>query len=72
MDEVRFGSERDELPPGAVRAVLRITQAAGLVRQTRHGFSITDLGREVQQCVDSDDRAVSSKVGRRRSPESVA
>jgi hypothetical protein len=52
MDEIRFGSERDELPPGAVRAALRITQAVRLVRQTRHGFSITDLGREVQKRVE--------------------
>lgn len=52
MNEIRFGSERDELPPGAVRAVLGITQAAGLVRQTRHGFSITDLGREAHGCIE--------------------
>ncbi len=37
------------LPAGAIRAALSITQAAGLVRLTRHGFSITGVGREVQR-----------------------
>src|SRR5688572_544328 len=35
MDEVRFGEKsRDNLPASAIRAVLRIAQAAGLVRLT--------------------------------------
>jgi hypothetical protein len=78
MDEIRFGSERDELPPGALRAVLSITQAAGLVRQTRDGFSITDLGREVQERVEPRRgvvRRMNSPVRKRflgRTPASVS
>src|SRR3954454_18504454 len=48
MDEIRFdekwNSDRRDLPASAIRAVLCITQAAGLVRLTRHGFSITEVG----------------------------
>lgn len=53
MDEIRFDEKwsagSHDLPPSAIRAVLSITQAAGLVRLTRHGFSITEVGREVQR-----------------------
>ena len=38
-----------KLPDHAIRSVLRIMRAAGVVRLTRHGFSITDTGREVYQ-----------------------
>lgn len=53
MDEIRYdeksSSDHQELPASAIRAVLCITQAAGLVRLTRHGFSITEVGREVHR-----------------------
>lgn len=53
MDEIRFDEKWNpdcrELPASAIRAVLCITQAAGLVRLTRHGFSITEVGREVHR-----------------------
>ena len=53
MRELRLGKKRRfdnyDLPASAIRAALRITQAAGLVRMTRHGFSITELGREIQR-----------------------
>ena len=56
MDEIRFDEkwnpDRRDLPASAIRAVLRITQAAGLVRLTRHGFSITEVGREVQRRIE--------------------
>jgi ribosomal protein S19E (S16A) len=66
MDEMRFGktarSERDEVPASAVRAVLSITQAAGLVRQTRDGFSITDAGRDIQRRIESGTRVTSARA----------
>jgi len=50
MDEIRFAERRSpdhhELPAAAIRAVLCATQAAGFVRLTQDGFSITELGRE--------------------------
>ena len=51
IDEIRHGKDWSrmsrDLPTSAVRAALRITQAAGLIRLTSEGFSITDLGREI-------------------------
>jgi hypothetical protein len=53
MDEIRFdamqGAGDGDLPAAAIRAVLSISQAAGLIRLTRHGFSITEIGREVHR-----------------------
>jgi hypothetical protein len=60
MDEIRFDEkwkpDRHDLPASAIRAVLCITQAAGLVRLTRHGFSITEVGREVQRRIEPETR----------------
>lgn len=44
----------DNLPDGAVRAFLSIMQAAGLLRMTRRGFSITEVGRELYQRMDRE------------------
>jgi len=53
VDEIRFDEQcrrdSDELPAGAIPALLGIMQVAGLVRLTRHGFSMTEVGREVCQ-----------------------
>jgi hypothetical protein len=60
MDEIRFdekwNADRHDLPGSAIGAVLCITQAAGLVRLTRHGFSITEVGREVQRRIEPGTR----------------
>jgi hypothetical protein len=59
-DEIRFsagrGSHSDDLPKGAIHIALAITRAAGLVRLTRHGFSITDAGRDVQRRIPAASR----------------
>lgn len=51
IDEIRHGEDWSrtslDLPTSALRAALRITQAAGLIRLTGGGFSITELGREI-------------------------
>jgi hypothetical protein len=56
MDEIRFDEKRNpnrrDLPASAIRAVLSISQAAGLARLTRHGFSITEVGREVHRRIE--------------------
>ena len=80
MDEIRFdekwNSDRRDLPASAIRAVLCITQAAGLVRLTRHGFSITEVGRKVQRRIEPETRtrmpqirAIRSISGSGRCPE---
>ena len=59
MDEIRFDEKwprSTDLPASAIRAVLCITQAAGLVRLTRHGFSITEVGREVHRRIEPETR----------------
>jgi hypothetical protein len=60
MDEIRvdekWSPNHHKLPTSAIRAVLCITQAAGLVRLTRHGFSITEVGREVQRRIEPETR----------------
>ena len=60
-DEIHF-SERwrpnlYDLPASAIHAALCITQAAGLVRLTRRGFSITEVGREVQRRIEPEECA---------------
>lgn len=56
MDEIRFGGKSSphdqDLPASALRAVLWISQLAGLVSLTRQGFSITEIGREVQRRIE--------------------
>lgn len=51
VHEARAAEERrgthEDMPMGAIRAVLTILQLARLARMTRAGFSITELGREV-------------------------
>jgi hypothetical protein len=80
MDEIRFDKkwnpDRQDLPASAIRAVLCITQAAGLVRLTRHGFSITEVDREVQRRIEPETRtrrpqvcAIRSISGSGRRPE---
>jgi len=58
MDEIRFDKKWNagyqDLPAGAIRTVLSITQAAGLVRLTRHGFSVTEVGRDVQRRIEPE------------------
>ncbi len=53
VDDFRFDEkwrrDSDELPASAIPAVLGIMQLAGLVRITRHGLSITEVGREVRR-----------------------
>ena len=60
VDEICFDEkwrrESDELPAGAIPAVLGIMQVAGLVRITRHGFSITEVGREVHRRIEPSAR----------------
>ena len=46
----------DDLPDCAICAVLSIMRAAGIVRLTRHGFSITEVGREVYQRMEHNVR----------------
>jgi len=57
IDEIRFGAkQRDnchDLPASALRAALCMIQAAGLVRLTPHGFSITAVGRKVQRRLET-------------------
>ncbi|MEP6672983.1 MAG: winged-helix domain-containing protein [Chthoniobacter sp.] len=50
------------LPDWAIRTVLSIMQAAGLVRMTRRGFSITEVGRELHQRMDREVRPPMSKA----------
>ncbi len=52
----------DNLPDRAIRTVLSIMQAAGLVRRTRRGFSITEVGRELHQRMDREVRPPMSKA----------
>lgn len=56
VDEIRFDEkwrrDSDELPAVAIPAVLGIMQVAGLVRITRHGLSITEVGREVRRRIE--------------------
>ncbi len=51
VDDLRFDEQwrrdSDELPANAIPAVLGIMQVAGIVRITRHGLAITNVGREV-------------------------
>jgi hypothetical protein len=66
VDEIRFDKkwrrDSDELPASAIPAVLGIMQLAGIVRITRHGFSITEVGREVQRRIEPEPRAQMPKV----------
>ncbi|MEO6740480.1 MAG: winged-helix domain-containing protein [Chthoniobacteraceae bacterium] len=52
----------DNLPDGAIRAFLSIMQAAGLVRMTRRGFSITEVGRELYHRMNREVRPPISEV----------
>ena len=68
-DEIRFSQRRrsnsHDLPKGAIHIALAITRAAGLVRLTRHGFSITDAGRDVQRRIPATSRkALLSEVNK--------
>ena len=49
----KWRRDSDELPGVAIPAVLGIMRVAGLVRITRHGLSITDVGREVHRRMPS-------------------
>jgi hypothetical protein len=40
------------VPSSAIRAVLRLLQGSGFVRSDRHGFVVTDLGRELYERVE--------------------
>ena len=66
VDEIRFDEkwrgDSDELPASAIPAVLGIMRLAGLVRITRHGFSITEVGREVQRRIEPEPRVQMPKV----------
>jgi len=66
VDEICFDEkwrrESDELPAGAIPAVLGIMQVAGLVRITRHGLLITQVGREVQRRIEPRPRIQKPKV----------
>ena len=65
MDGLRFtprwSAATSHLPAGAIRAVLNLMQAAGLIRLTRDGFSITQIGREVQRRIDLTGRQFLTK-----------
>jgi hypothetical protein len=60
VDDVRFDEkwrrESDALTASAILAVLGIMQVARVVRVTEHGFSITDVGREVHRRIESATR----------------
>jgi hypothetical protein len=72
MDEMRFGGNWDhDLSGHAIRAVLSITQAAGLVRLTRHGFSISEIGREVHRRMQAEGKE-NSKAQRGTSGKEIA
>ncbi|MEP6673098.1 MAG: hypothetical protein ABJF10_28310 [Chthoniobacter sp.] len=53
VDDFRFDEQwrrdSDELPASAMLAVLGLMQVAGVVRITRHGMAITEVGREVHR-----------------------
>ena len=40
------------VPASAIRAVLRLLQGSGFVRLDRHGFVVTELGRELYERLD--------------------
>ena len=48
----KWRRDSDELPSSAIPAVLGIMHVAGLVRITRHGLSITEVGREVHRRIE--------------------
>lgn len=60
VDDFRFDEkwrrDSDELPASAIPAVLGIMQVAGLARITRHGLSITEVGREVHRRIEPSAR----------------
>jgi hypothetical protein len=67
VDEIRFAGKSSphyrDLPAGAVRSILWITQLAGLVSLTRHGFAITEVGREVQRRVELGPESTTQAPG---------
>jgi hypothetical protein len=61
IEDVRFDEQwrcdSDGLPASAIPVVLAIMQVAGLVRITRQGLAITELGREVHHRIEPSRRA---------------
>jgi len=61
VDDFRFDEkwrrDSDGFPANAIPAVLGVMQLAGLVRIARHGFSLTEVGREVHSRIDASIRA---------------
>ena len=47
--EQQSHNELGLVPASAIRAVLRLLQGSGFVRLDRHGFVVTDLGRELYE-----------------------
>ncbi|MEO8350748.1 MAG: hypothetical protein ABI680_03400 [Chthoniobacteraceae bacterium] len=56
IDDFRFDEkwrrDSDEMPANAIPAVLGIMRVAGLVRITRRGLSLTEVGREVHRRIE--------------------
>jgi hypothetical protein len=64
VQEVRLEQDRlredNVLPVSIAGAALCIMQVAGLVRMSRHGFLITEVGREIHRRIE-DDSAISAE-----------
>lgn len=71
-DEIRFDEhwrrDSDPLPAGAIFAQLAIMQVAGLARCSRHGFSITAVGRHVQRHIDPGPLTLLPRIRAQDSP----
>ena len=71
VEEIRAEQERrrdgGDLPTSALRTVLTVLQMVGLIHMNRHGFFVTDLGREVylRMTSYSQDGAAVRQHGRR-------
>jgi hypothetical protein len=65
--EVRLEQERRRedyvLPASIAWSVLCVMQVAGLVRMSRHGFLITEVGREIHRRIESDSAISAEDYG---------